>query len=101
MIREKSNFSETTLSYILYEPNLFKMSSKSLVERMIPFADQIQLAHLKIQHLLAKSRPKGAAFELGSLENVSKGDGGTFTPLELQEIYDQTGNKEMGLDNNN
>ncbi len=92
MPRPKSNLSETNLSYIIYQPNLYKMKSKSLVDRMIPFADQIQLAHLKIQHVLAKARPKGAAFEVGSLENVSKGDGGTFTPLELQEIYDQTGN---------
>ena len=92
MPRPKSNLSETRLSYIIYQPNLYKMKSRSLVDRMIPFADQIQLAHLKIQHTLAKARPKGAAFEIGSLENVSKGDGGTFTPLELQEIYDQTGN---------
>ncbi len=92
MPRPKSNLSDTRLSYIIYQPNLYKMKSRSLVDRMIPFADQIQLAHLKIQHVLAKARPKGAAFEVGSLENVSKGDGGTFTPLELQEIYDQTGN---------
>ncbi len=92
MPRPKSNLSETKLSYVVYQPNLYKMKNKSLVDRMIPFADQIQLAHLKIQHTLAKARPKGAAFEVGSLENVSKGDGGTFTPMELQEIYDQTGN---------
>ena len=92
MPRKKSNLSETRLSYIVYQPNLYKMKSRSLVDRMVPFADQIQLAHLKIQHVLAKARPKGAAFEIGSLENVSKGDGGTFTPMELQEIYDQTGN---------
>jgi hypothetical protein len=91
-ITSHSNLSETRLSYIIYQPNLYKMKSRSLVDRMIPFADQIQLAHLKIQHVLAKARPKGAAFEIGSLENVSKGDGGTFTPMELQEIYDQTGN---------
>ena len=92
MPRSKSNLADINLSYIIYQPNLYKMKSKSLVDRMIPFADQIQLAHLKIQHTLAKARPKGAAFEVGSLENVSKGDGGTFTPMELQEIYDQTGN---------
>jgi len=92
MPRPKSNLAETKLSYIIYQPNLYKMKSRSLVDRMIPFADQIQLAHLKIQHVLAKARPKGAAFEVGALENVSKGDGGTFTPMELQEIYDQTGN---------
>jgi len=92
MPRKKSNLSETNLSYVIYQPNLYRMKSRSMVDRMIPFADQIQLSHLKIQHILAKARPKGAAFEIGSLENVSKGDGGTFTPLELQEIYDQTGN---------
>ena len=63
-----------------------------MVERMIPFADQIQIAHLKMQQLIGKARPPGIAFELGALENVSKGDGGTFTPLEIQEIFDQTGN---------
>jgi len=92
MSRSKSNLSETKLSYTIYTPNLNKMRNVSLVQRMIPFADQIQLAHLKMQQVMAKARPKGAAFEIGSLENVSKGDGGTFTPLELQEIYDQTGN---------
>ena len=92
MVRKKSNLTETKLSSVIYAPGIYKMHNKSLVERMIPFADQIQLAHLKLQQVIAKARPKGAAFELGSLENVSKGDGGSFTPLELQEIYDQTGN---------
>ena len=92
MMRNKSNLTETKLSYVIYAPGTHKMINKSLVERMIPFADQIQLAHLKLQQVIAKARPKGAAFELGALENVSKGDGGSFTPLELQEIYDQTGN---------
>jgi hypothetical protein len=59
---------------------------------MIPFADQIQLCHLKIQHLMSKAKPKGSAIELGAIENVGKGDGGTFTPIEVQDIYQQTGN---------
>tara|TARA_R110000824_G_scaffold21431_3_gene79852 strand:+ start:501 stop:2990 length:2490 start_codon:yes stop_codon:yes gene_type:complete len=92
MMRNKSNLTETKLSYIIYAPGTYKMINKSMVERMIPFADQIQLAHLKLQQVIAKARPKGAAFELGALENVTKGDGGVFSPLELQEIYDQTGN---------
>ena len=92
MMRPNSNLTETKLSYIIYAPNMHKMSFTSMVRRMMPFADQIQLAHLKMQQILAKARPKGAAFEVGALENVSKGDGGNFTPLELQEIYDQTGN---------
>ena len=92
MTRPLENLVNTKLSYMIYQPNVYKMASKSITERMVPFADQIQLAHLKIQQLLAKARPKGAAFELGALENVPKGDGTNFTPLDLQEVYDQTGN---------
>ena len=92
MMRPKSNLSETNLSYVIYQPNVYKMINKSLVDRMMPFADQIQLAHYKIQQLLAKARPKGAAFELGALEGITKGDGTNFSPLDLQEIYNQTGN---------
>ncbi len=92
MVRKKSTLDDTPCPYIVYIPNIHNSTNKSLVERMMPFADQIQLAHLKMQLVIAKARPKGAAFELGALENVGKGDGATFTPLELQDIYDQTGN---------
>lgn len=91
-LRKKSNLSETFLDYVVYAPNLDLMENKSLCERMIPFGDQIQLIHLKIQNLTAKVRPKGMAIEVGSLENVSNGKGGSFSPLEIQDIYDQTGN---------
>ena len=91
--RPKGFMSETMMSYVVFAPGMKDMRIKSLVSRMIPFADQIQLAHLKIQQLVAKARPKGLAIEVGGLENVTKGDGGaTFDPLELQSIYDQTGN---------
>ena len=41
---------------------------------------------------MSKAKPKGSAIELGAIENVGKGDGGTFTPIEVQDIYQQTGN---------
>ena len=92
ILRPKSNLSRAILPYSIYAPNILNMNNKGIVERMIPFADQIQLAHLKIQHLMSKAKPKGSAIELGAIENVGKGDGGTFTPLEVQDIYQQTGN---------
>ena len=90
-VRAKSALSKTKLDYIIYAPDIDFMKNQSLCERMIPFGDQIQLVHLKLQHLAAKARPKGMAMEVGSLENVSNGKGGVFTPLEIQDIYDQTG----------
>ena len=92
MLRPKSNLARTLGAYSIYAPELSKMDNKSLVERMIPFTDQIQLIHLKMQQLIAKTKPKGMAIEIGSIEGVSKGDGGTFTSLEVQDIYEQTGN---------
>lgn len=90
-IRAKSSLHKTKLDYVIYSPDIDFMINQSLCERMIPFGDQIQLTHLKLQHLAAKARPKGMAMEVGSIENVSNGKGGVFTPLEIQDIYDQTG----------
>jgi len=92
MLRPKNNLARTLGSYTVYSPDHSLIDTKSMVERMIPFADQIQLIHLKMQQLIAKTRPKGMAIEIGSIEGVSKGEGGTFTPLEVQDIYEQTGN---------
>lgn len=92
MLRVKNNLARTLGSYTIYSPDHSLIDTKSMVERMMPFADQIQLIHLKMQQLIAKTRPKGMAIEIGSIEGVSKGEGGTFTPLEVQDIYEQTGN---------
>jgi hypothetical protein len=49
------------------------MENKSLVEKMIPFADQMQLCHLKMQQLVAKAAPKGMAVDISGLANALKG----------------------------
>lgn len=91
-IRAKSSLHKTKLDYIAYTPNMNRKINQSICERMIPFGNQIQLVHLKLQHAIAKSRPKGMAIEVGSIENVQNGKGGTFSTLEIMDIYDQTGN---------
>jgi len=91
-IRAKSSLSKTYLDYIVYTPNLNRKINQSFCERMIPFGNQIQLVHLKLQQTIAKARPKGVAIEVGSIENIQNGKGGTFSSLEVIDIYDQTGN---------
>jgi len=90
--RAKSSLHKTELDYIAYTPNMNRKINKSICERMIPFGNQIQLVHLKLQHAIAKARPKGMAIEVGSIENVQNGKGGTFSTLEIMDVYDQTGN---------
>ena len=67
------------------------MMPKSLVGSVIGFADQLQLSHLKLQQAIAKAKPDGLIVDIEGLENVQLGRGGELEPLEIQDIYEQTG----------
>jgi hypothetical protein len=85
--------SECKSRYNITAPNIYDGENKSLVESMIPLDDQMTLAHLKLQQALAKARPSGIAVDVGALEEVMYGRGENFIdPLEVQQIFDQTGN---------
>ena len=86
MPREHTNLSETNLPYHIY-----RLSNKSHVERMIPFADGFMLSWMKLQNAKAKARPNGIMVELDALENMSI-NGQDFTPLQALAVYDATGN---------
>ena len=49
------------------------------------------MTHLKIQQAVAKAKPDGLIIDIEGLENVQLGRGGDLSPLELQDIYEQTG----------
>jgi hypothetical protein len=51
----------------------------------------LQLTHLKIQQAVAKAKPDGLIIDIEGLENVQLGKGGDLQPLELHDIYEQTG----------
>jgi hypothetical protein len=67
------------------------MMPKSLVASVIGFADQLQLSHLKLQQAVAKAKPDGLIVDIEGLENVQLGKGGELQPLDIQDIYEQTG----------
>jgi hypothetical protein len=49
MVRPKSGIQKVLPPYIVSAPKMYRGQIDSLVKRMIPFADQIQLTHLKLQ----------------------------------------------------
>ena len=67
------------------------MMPKSLVDSCLGFADMLQLTHLKIQQAIAKAKPDGLIIDIEGLENVQLGKGGELQPLDLHDIYEQTG----------
>jgi hypothetical protein len=64
---------------------------KSLVDGCTGFADMLQITHLKLQQAIAKAKPDGLVIDIEGLENVELGKGGELQPLELHDIYEQTG----------
>ena len=62
-----------------------------MVNSCIGFADKLQLTHLKIQQAISKAKPDGIIIDIEGLENVQLGKGGELQPLELHDIYEQTG----------
>ena len=85
------DLSRATLSYSVVATNIEDMMPKSMVNSCIGFADQLQLTHLKIQQAVAKAKPDGIIIDIEGLENVQLGKGGELQPLELHDIYEQTG----------
>ena len=85
--------SEVKSRYNIIAPGLYDMTNKSLVETMIPHDDQMYLAFIKLQQMMIKAKPSGLAVDASALEGVLKGRGENYlNPMELVEIFDQTGN---------
>lgn len=85
------DLTRTQMSYSAIATNIRRMVPKSMVSGIIGFADQLQISHLKIQQSIAKAKPDGLIVDIEGLENVQLGKGGELQPLEIQDIYEQTG----------
>ena len=85
------DITKAELSYSVVATNINKLVPKSMVDSCIGFADMLQLTHLKIQQAIAKAKPDGLIIDIEGLENVQLGKGGELQPLDLHDIYEQTG----------
>ena len=85
------DLSRAEMSYSAVSTNIMNMVPKSMVDSCIGFADMLQLTHLKLQQAIAKAKPDGLIIDIEGLENVQLGKGGELQPLDLHDIYEQTG----------
>ena len=91
MPRNAYDLSKTNLSFSVVATNLDNMVPKSMIGSVKGFADMLQLTHLKIQQAIAKAKPDGLIIDIEGLENVQLGKAGELQPLDLHDIYEQTG----------
>ena len=85
------DISRAKLSFSAVAVNLNDQLPKSMVDSCVGFADMLQLTHLKLPQAIAKATPDGLVIDIEGLENVQLGKGGELQPLELHDIYEQTG----------
>lgn len=91
MTRPKGNSNVVYPNYIVVAPKLYKGRIESLVSRMIPFADLIQLVHLKLQQVLKRMIPDGVFIDIDGINEIDLGNGQTYNPTEALNMYLQTG----------
>lgn len=92
MIRPEGSLNITYPNYIVYAPEIYQNRTTSLVSRVIPYVDEMQQIHMKLQQIIAKARPNGIYIDVAGLNEIAMGDGSVLTPLEAIKMYDETGN---------
>ena len=91
MVRPKSASQHAIPNYVAAAPRMYKGVIESLVRRMIPYADLIQMTHLKLQQVIARTVPDGVYIDADGLNEVDLGTGAAYNPEDALRLYFQTG----------
>ena len=91
MVRPQSASQHAIPNYVAVAPRMYKGVIESLVRRMIPFADLIQITHLKLQQVIARTVPDGVYIDADGLNEVDLGTGASYDPSDALRLYFQTG----------
>jgi hypothetical protein len=94
MIRpqDPKELGDAEFSYSLYMYNQYDMRNLAIPEKIEEPVEQMILARLKIQQLVAKMKPAGAAINVDAMQEMDLGLATMTKPLEAQRIWEQTGN---------
>jgi hypothetical protein len=91
MTRPMADTTRVEMSYTICAPRLYKGRIDSIVSRITGFADMIQLTHLKLQQVIARTVPDGVFLDMDGLAEVDLGNGTNYNPAEALNMYFQTG----------
>jgi hypothetical protein len=78
-------------SYTFYMVQNYDMTSLAVPEKIQEPVDQMIIARLKMQQLVAKMRPTGSAVNWDALQNIDFGLGDANKGIDVKKLYDQTG----------
>jgi len=78
-------------SYSFYMVQSYDMTTLGVPEKIQEPADQMILARLKMQQLVAKMRPTGTAVNWRAVQNIDYGLGEGNKAIDFKKMFDQTG----------
>ena len=78
-------------SYSFYMYQNYTLTNVAIPEKIEEPADQMILARLKMQQLVAKMRPTGALINWDALQSIDYGLGDANKTIDVMKLYDQTG----------
>ena len=91
MVRPNANINKVMMNYIASAPRMYKGNIDSLVAKMTPYADLVQLTHLKLQQAIQRMTPSGVYLDADGLAEIDLGNGNNYNPQEALNMYFQTG----------
>ena len=91
MIRPSSNTNKVLMNYTVSAPRIYKGKITSLVSKMTPYADLVQLTHLKLQQAIQRMTPSGVFIDADGLAEVDLGNGTSYNAQEALNMYFSTG----------
>ena len=78
-------------SYSFYMYQNYDQRNVAVPEKIEEPIEQMILARLKIQQIVAKMVPAGASIDVDALQELDLGLGDSVKPLDIQKIWEQTG----------
>jgi len=93
MIRpqDPKELGDAEFSYSFYMYQNYSATNMAIPEKIEEPSDQMILARLKIQQLVAKMRPTGALINWDALQSIDYGLGDANKTIDVMKLYDQTG----------
>jgi len=94
--RVRNNQVIDSLKKVRSKYSSFDTNEMSLVRKMIPHANAMSLAMIKMNQMIASARPKGLGINISSLLDIPQGADGSgevMSYLTLIEMFNDTGNQ--------
>ena len=95
MVKKDSSFDGSNLAtksnYAVCAPRMYKGHIDSIVHKMIPIADDVQISWLKLQQVKQRIVPDGQYLDVDGLAGINLGNGKAYDVNDALNMYFQTG----------